>query len=97
MKTTKDYNHMEKKEAKKDGAQLVPNSGRGKLKGDAMLPGYLIDYKFNSKSFTLNLAAWEKHSKDAWKQGHRDPMIIIKFGNDRKVAIIDYDVIKELL
>lgn len=91
-----DYNKMEKKEAKKDGAKLVRNSGRGSEKGDAKLDEFLVDYKFNAKSFSLSLANWHKHRKDAWGNGKREPLISIIFGDGTKVAIIDWELFTQL-
>ena len=92
-----DYNKLEKREAHKDGASLVKNSGRGYEKGDAKLGPFLIDYKFNAKSFTLNIANWRKHRADAMREQNRTPAIIVKFEDDTKVAIISFDWFKELL
>jgi hypothetical protein len=87
---------MEKKAAKKMGAKLVPNSGRGFQKGDAKIPGFLIDFKFNAKSFTLSLINWKKHSKDAWKQGQNEAMINIQFEDGTSVVIIDYHTFNDM-
>jgi hypothetical protein len=47
----------EESEAKRDGATLQPNSGRGKhKKGDAILGPYLIDYKEYAKSFGVSIS-----------------------------------------
>ena len=82
----------EAKEASKDGASLVTNSGRGHLKGDAVLGNFLLDYKHNERSFTLSQAAWQKHSDDAWNDIKGDPLIKVVFGNGKAVAIIDWDM-----
>ena len=82
----------EAKEASKDGASLVTNSGRGHRKGDAVLDNFLVDYKHNEKSYTLNVAAWIKHSNDAWNDLKGDPLIKVVFGNGTAVAIIDWDM-----
>ena len=87
----RDINKLEKSEAKKDGAQLVPNSGRGSQKGDAKFPEYLIDYKFNTKSFSLTHDNWEKLRKQAWYENHREPLVSVVFTDGPKVAIIDWD------
>lgn len=87
----------EKREASRDGAKPVKNSGRGFRKGDAVLDGdWLIDYKHNQSSFTLNSVAWSKHCKDAWNEGHLNPAIKVVFGDGRMVAIIDWDDFAEL-
>ena len=90
-KTTSDYNKMEKRAAKQDGAKLVKNSGRGHHKGDASFPDYLVDYKFNAKSFTLTLENWAEHSHNAWKEDHRSPLIVVNFNDRNKVAIIEWE------
>lgn len=93
-----DYNYAEKRAAKKDGAKLVANSGRGFKKGDAILyDEWLVDYKNNEKTFTLKSTAWAKHSKDAWNDGHYKPLIKVNFGDGRSVVIIDWDDFKALL
>ena len=86
----------ESKEAAKDGASLVTNSGRGKEKGDAKLPGYLLDYKHNEKTFTLTVENWHKHRRDAWKDNYREPVISVVFGDGTKVAIIDWQIFMDL-
>jgi hypothetical protein len=90
------YNRLEKREAKKDGATLVSNSGRGNAKGDAKWDDYLFDYKFNKKSFSLSLKNWLKHKKDAWEDNHREPIIKIIFEDQTKLVIIDYEIFKEM-
>jgi hypothetical protein len=91
-----DRNHQEKRRAKRDGATQVRNSGRGFRKGDAVWRGYLVDYKHNAKSFSLNLKAWSKHAKDAWNEEHKIPMIKVIFEDDTQLAIVPWDVIVEL-
>ncbi len=91
-----DYNRMERKEAAKDGASLVSNSGRGWDKGDATWNEFLVDYKFNAKSFTLNLKNWLKHKKDSWGSDNKEPMVIVKFEDGTKVAIIDWNYFSEV-
>jgi hypothetical protein len=89
----------EKEEIKKDGAQGVKNSGRGMMKGDAKLGTMLIDYKHNEKTFTLTREAWRKLRKDAWNSQYRHPCISLVLGkdSDTKVAIIEWDLFRELL
>ncbi len=89
----------EKQEIKKDKAKAVKNSGRGIKKGDAVFHKFLIDYKHNAKSFTLNHAAWLKMRKDAWRSNYLYPCITVVLGEDSetKVAIIDWDVFLDLL
>ena len=89
----------EKEEIKKDKAKAVKNSGRGLKKGDASLNKFLVDYIHNGKSFTLNLKNWSKMRKDAWNSNYKYPCISVVLGDDSesKVAIIDWDVFKELI
>lgn len=82
---------LEKREAMRDGASLVPNSGRGKLKGDAVDGEYLVDYKHNERSFTLNVDAWLKHSRDAWNEIQGEPLIKVIFGDGTRVVMISED------
>lgn len=88
----------EKRESKLDNARPVKNSGRGEKKGDAVYKDkFLIDYKHNAKSFTLNKKNWDKHAKDAWNDGHFEPLIKVVFADNSSVAIIEWNTFKELL
>src|SRR4030042_4277727 len=84
-------NKEEKREAKRDGASLVSNSGRGYHKGDALMDEFMIDYKNNAKSFTLTLKAWKKLIKDAWGEDRRSPCVKIIYEDGHRVAIIEWD------
>lgn len=92
-----DYNREEAKRAKRDGAKVVPNSGRGMFqKGDAKTSTLLIDYKFTEKgSFSINLDKFKKHEKDAWRE-QRHAAIVVVFEAGRELAIMDWDRVKEL-
>lgn len=76
----------EESEARRDGAKLQPNSGRGKhKKGDAILEPFLIDYKEYAKSFGVSVSVWAKLSKDAILKGRRQPALKLVLGeNDGK-------------
>ena len=89
----------EGQEAKRDKARPVKNSGRGFRKGDATFHRFLLDYKHNGSSFTLSRSAWIKHRKDAWREQYRYPCISVVLGedSDTKVAIMDWEVFKELI
>lgn len=89
----------EKEEAKRDGAKQVKNSGRGFRKGDAVMNKFVIDYKHNGKSFSLTREGWIKLRKDAWKSTYKHPCLSVVLGpdSDVKVAIIEWDVFKELI
>lgn len=89
----------EKSEAKRDNAKPVKNSGRGIKKGDAEYHNFLLDYKHNGSSFTLTRKAWLKMKKDAWNSNYKYPCISVVLGedSDTKVAVIDWEVFKELV
>ena len=89
----------EKEEIKKDSAKAVKNSGRGLKKGDAEFHSFLLDYKHNGSSFSLTRLNWLKIRKDAWKSNHKHPCISVVLGEDSdvKVAIIEWEVFKELI
>jgi hypothetical protein len=89
----------EKEEIKRDRAKAVKNSGRGLKKGDASLYKFLVDYKHNSKTFTLTLDSWNKMRKDAWNSNYKYPCISVVLGenSETKVAVIDWDVFVQLV
>ena len=89
----------EKQEIKRDKADAVKNSGRGLKKGDATLNEFVIDYKHNASTFTLTRVAWIKMRKDAWRSNYKYPCISVVLGedSDTKVAIIDWDVFRDLI
>lgn len=75
----------EQSEARRDGARLQPNSGRGKLaKGDATLGPFLIDYKEYATSFGVSIGNWAKLSKDAILKGRLQPAFKLVLGTDDK-------------
>lgn len=92
----------ERDEAKRDGAKLQKNSGRGKSeKGDARWRGFLVDYKEFSKSFGLSQDVWAKISSDAWLT-NRDlrpaiKLILGKGDSKTRLAVIEWDRLEELL
>jgi hypothetical protein len=89
----------EKQEIKKDKAKAVKNSGRGFKKGDATFHEFVLDYKHNGASFTLTRKAWLKMRKDAWNSNYKHACISVVLGEDSdvKVAIIDWQVFKDLI
>jgi hypothetical protein len=91
-----DYNKMERKEASRDGATLVKNSGRGQEKGDAKLDNFLVDYKFNAKSFTIGIKNWIELRKQAWGSQQREPLIVVKFGDGTTVAIVEWEMFEQM-
>lgn len=60
----------EASEAKRDGARLQKNSGRGQYqKADAIQGDLSVDYKESLKSFTINRKVWAKVCSDAAQNG----------------------------
>jgi len=91
----------EKSEAKRDGARLQKNSGRGKYqKADAKLGDMSIDYKEYAKSFSLSRAVWAKACDDAATNGlDYNPVIkvILGEGNSKvRLAVISWDYLEYL-
>ncbi len=70
----------EKSEAKRDGAKLQKNSGRGEYqKGDATLGPFCIDYKEYNESFSVSRAVWAKCNSDAFKT-QKEPALKLALG-----------------
>lgn len=75
----------EEAEAKRDGARLQKNSGRGKHdKGDAVLHPFLIDYKEYASSFSVSISNWAKLSKDAILKERLQPAFKLVLGSGSK-------------
>lgn len=95
-----DYNKKEKAEAKRMGAKLNKNSGRGMKKGDGTWRNFLVDWKFAKKSFTLNKDVWAKVVTDTLKSDReKNPALIIVLGEGNqtvRLAIIEQEVLEEL-
>lgn len=91
-------NDIERQQAKKDGVELIKNSGRGLVKGDAKTDSLLIDYKFtDAKSYSLSLEGFAKHSKDASTTGRQAVIVaVFRSHRDRAIAMVDWDYLKEL-
>lgn len=88
----------EKQEAKRDGARLQKNSGRGQYsKGDAAWHGFLIDYKHYKKSFSISIKAWAKVCTDALKVGGLEPLIKVVLNGKVRLAVVDWDILEELV
>lgn len=96
-----DYNKLERSESKRIGAKVHKNSGRGKVKGDADNDHFVIDYKFASKSFTINEAVWGKICSDAMKHDkNKSPMLYLVLGEGNKtvrLAVVEYAILEELI
>lgn len=83
----------EQGEAKRDGAKLVPNSGRSRNtdKGDAILSNFVIDYKEYAKSFSVSIDNVTKLDTDAYKNGSRDGVFkLILGGKVRRWVVPEY-------
>jgi len=89
----------EKNESKRIGAKQHKNSGRNTKKGDATWENFTIDFKENSKSFTLNQDVWAKATTDAIRNGN-DPAIIVVLGEGNKktrLAIIELELLEQMV
>lgn len=91
----------EQEEAKRDGARLQPNSGRGPIaKGDAKWHNFLVDYKEYSKSFSVSKSVWAKVCTDAFTVGlDYNPLIKVVLGDTDRVrlGIVEWAVLEELV
>ncbi|NDB60972.1 hypothetical protein EB001_21380 [bacterium] len=89
----------EKNESKRIGAKKHKNSGRNTKKGDATWVNFTIDFKENSKSFTLNQDVWAKATTDAIRNGN-DPAIVVVLGEGNKktrLAIIELELLEQMV
>lgn len=89
----------ERSESKRLGAKQHKNSGRNTKKGDASWDRFTVDFKENSKSFTLNKDVWAKATTDAIRNGN-DPIIIVILGENgvkTRLGIIEVEVLEEIL
>ena len=96
-----DYNKKEKSEAKRMGATLHKNSGRGRVKkGDGTWRRFIVDWKFARKSFTLNKDVWAKVVTDTLKSDkEKNPALIIVLGEGQdivRLAIIEQEILEQL-
>ena len=96
-----DYNKLERSESKRIGAKTHKNSGRGRYqKGDASLDGYVIDFKFVSKSFSVNQDVWAKIVMDTMQvDKNKSPALMIVLGEQHKtrLAIIEWSEFERLI
>ena len=94
-----DYNKMERAESKRIGAKVQKNSGRGQIqKGDAVLPEFVIDYKFAEKSFTLNEKVWSKLCTDTMRVDvEKSPLLYVVLNGNTRLAVIEYAVLEDLI
>jgi len=90
----------ERSEIKRIGAKAQKNSGRGQIqKGDATLPGYVVDIKEYSKSFSVSQDVWAKIVTDTLRvDPERNPVLMVVLGDTKKtrLAIIEWNHFEEL-
>lgn len=91
----------EQSEAKRDGANLQPNSGRGvHRKSDAILGDLSIDYKEYGKTFSVSRSVWAKTCTDAAVNGpDMVPVIKVVLGESMaktRLAVIGWDYLEYL-
>ncbi len=95
-----DYNKKEKSEAKRMGATLHKNSGRGMKKGDGTWRNFILDWKFARKSFKLDKDVWSKVVTDTLKSDReKNPALIIVLGEGQdiiRLAIIEQEILEQL-
>ena len=92
----------EKSEARRDGARLQRNSGRGQYsKGDAIDGPFVVDYKDATKSFSLNIGVWSKICTDTIRVDRsKHPLLRITLGEGKskvRLDILERDVVKQLV
>lgn len=91
----------EQGEAKRDGASLRRNSGRGMYdKGDAQLSIFNVDYKEYDRSFSLSKATWLKVCSDAVKM-KLEPALKLVIGKSEepklRLWVIDDTMFQQML
>lgn len=92
----------EEREAKRDGAKLQRNSGRGILeKGDATIGPFTIDYKEYDESFGVSRKVWAKCKLDAWKNKSLPALKLVLGSKDStdkvRLWVIDDTMFHEML
>jgi len=92
----------ERGEAKRDGAKLQKNSGRGKYqKGDATWRSFLVDYKEYEKSISITKEIWAKVCTDTFKVSREKfpvlKLILGKDNNKTRLAVIEWALLEELV
>lgn len=92
----------ERGEAKRDGAKLQKNSGRGQYqKGDAIYHDFVLDYKEYSTSISLSKTMWAKICTDTFKVSREKyPLLkaILGGAGEQKVrlAVIEWALFEEM-
>ncbi len=91
----------ERGEAKRIGAKLQKNSGRGRIqKGDAVWHDYVVDFKEYEKSFSITQEVWAKAVTDCLKVDRKkSPAILLTLGSAHKIrlAIIELSELERLI
>ena len=90
----------EKGEAKRIGAQLHKNSGRGNKKADMSWNDYVVDSKEYSKSFSISQDVWAKIVTDTLKvDKNKSPALLLVLGEKYKtrLAIIEWSEFERLV
>lgn len=90
----------EKGEAKRDGASLQRNSGRGILeKADGVLGPFVVDYKEYTESFGVSRKVWAKLVSDAWRMKLQPALKLVLGGDGPKLRlwVISDAMFKEML
>lgn len=92
----------ERSEAKRDGAKLQKNSGRGQYqKGDATWNEFVVDYKEYEKSISITQEIWAKVCTDTFKVS-RDKFPVLKLilgkdNNKTRLAVIEWALLEEMV
>jgi hypothetical protein len=90
----------ERGEAKRIGAKLHKNSGRGMKKGDMSWNDYVVDSKEYSKSFSVSQDVWAKVVTDTLKvDKSKSPALMVVLGETHKtrLAIIEWSEFERLV
>ena len=90
-------NETEQALAKSIGAKSIKNSGRGRVKGDAVWHRFLVDFKECKKSFTVSDSVWAKVCSDALTHSELDPALLVFMQSGPRLAIIELSVLEELI
>lgn len=87
----------EQAEAKRDGASLQKNSGRGThAKGDALYGPFCVDYKHFTEQFGVSRKVWAKISSDALAT-QKIPALKLVLGSENDVTKTRLWVISEAM
>jgi hypothetical protein len=89
----------ERGEAKRIGAKLQKNSGRGRIqKGDATWYNYVLDFKEFTKSFSITQSVWAKVVTDTMKVDRKkSPAIYLVLDGKTRLAVIEWSEFERLV